>query len=447
MKKIGYILMAALLLVSCHGAKYYVKQGDKYAKQRDYDNAVANYAEAYSIDPNNKDAKKGFKKYGQKLLDEILEEMQTSHQSGSYKDAVQQYKRAEKFYNKVKDRGIDLDFPDDAKTVYQASLEQYLRDVYLDAANAINAGNYPSAKNYIDELRNNDPNYEGLRVLELAYESDPIYMQGVDAYNKNQKLKAIQYFTKVSKMNPGYRQTDTYMAELSKLPKQMVALFPIENKSREQYVDRDVYKAIEKGLMEMQSPLLSIADETMVQNELLKANKFTQPPFDDVTVLQISQSLTATKAVLVTIADVSEEPLANSENFQIAYARERVIFWDPYYGQTTQYRWRETKYKEVEEGVKYAIYIKIKIYDSQTGQLVLNDVVNKSVISKVKYARYDGDYNDLYPTTGYVSQTELNKWRSRFTAEKDRKSKSELLSILVNAATGELNDLVFSKLN
>lgn len=447
MKKAGYILMVALVLVSCHGAKYYVKQGEKYAKERDYDNAVANYAEAYSMDPNNKDAKKGFRKYGQKLLDELLEEMQASHQSGNYKEAVQQYKKADKFYNKVKDRGIDLDFPDDARTLYQSALGNYLRDVYLDAANAINAGNYTAAKSYIEELKSNDPNYEGLAALELAYTCDPIYMKGVDAYNKGQKLIAVQYFTKVSKMNPDYRETATFLAELNKLPKQMIAIFPVENKSREQYIERDVYKAVERSLMEMQSSLLSIADETMVQNELLKANKYTQPPFDDITVLQVSKTMLATKAVLITVADITEEPLANSENFQIAYARERVIFWDPYYGQTTQYRWRETKYKEVEEGVKYAVYIKIKIYDPQTGQLVLNDVVNKSVISKVKYARYDGDYNDLYPTTGYISQTELNKWRSRFTAEKDRKSKSELLGILVNAATDEINEMIFSRLN
>jgi hypothetical protein len=69
------------------------------------------------------------------------------------------------------------------------------------------------------------------------------------------------------------------------------------------------------------------------------------------------------------------------------------------------------------------------------------------VISKVKYARYDGDYNDLYPTMGYVSQNELNKWRTRFTAEKDRKSKTELIDIVVKAANDELAEIIFSKLN
>ncbi len=75
MKRFFYILAISILLFSCHGTKYYLKEAQKYEKERDYDNAVANYAEAYSMDPNNKDAKKGFKKTGQKLLDQLINEM------------------------------------------------------------------------------------------------------------------------------------------------------------------------------------------------------------------------------------------------------------------------------------------------------------------------------------------------------------------------------------
>ncbi len=447
MKRYLYIAIFSLALFSCHGAKYYIKQAQKYEKEKDYDNAVANYAEAYSIDPDNRDAKKGFKKTGQKLLDQLLGEVQSAYESGNYKSAVEQYKKTEKYYNKVKDRGIELDFPEDAKTLYKNALDQYLRNLYLDAAAAINGGNYSKARSSIDELRNNAPDYEGLGALEKAFEVDPIYMNGLNAYNKGQKLVAIQYFTQVNNLNPGYRETNNFLDELNKLPKQTVALFPIENKSREMALDRLIYKGIERKLFSMQSSLLAVVDETMVQNELLKANKNSQPPFDDNTVIQVSNTMLATKAVLIAITDLTEEPLANSENFQIAYAREKVVYWDPYYGQTTNYQWREIKYKEIEEGVKYAIYVKIRIFDPVTGSLLHNDVVTKSVISKVKYARYDGDFNDLYPTMGYISQTELNKWRTRFSAEKDKKSKSELINILVEAANDQLSETIFSKLN
>lgn len=448
MKRFTYLfIILALLAYSCKGPKYYIKEAQKYEREKDYDNAVANYAEAYSIDPNNRDAKKGFKKTGQKLLDELLGDMQSSYDAGQYKDAVDQYKKTEKYYNNVKSRGIELDFPEDAKTLYASAQEQYLKNLYLDAANAISRADYGEAKNKIDELRNNDPGYEGLQALERSLEVDPIYMNGQNAYNKGQKLIAIQYFNKVNKIYPGYRETNTFLSDLEKLPKQYLVLFPIENKSREMGIDRLIYKAIEKKLFDMQSSLLTIGDETMVQNELIKASKNSQPPYDDASIIQVSKTMTASKAVVMSVTDLDEEPLTNTENFQIAYARERVVYWDPYYGQTTNYQWREVKYKEVEEGVKYAIYVKIRIFDPVTGTMVYNDVVTKSVISKVKYARYDGDYNDLYPTMGYVSQNELNKWRTRFTAEKDRKSKTELIDIVVKAANDELAEIIFSKLN
>src|SRR5690348_10172807 len=113
MKRSFYLVLIAFLLFSCHGAKYYLKEAQKYEKEKDYDNAVANYAEAYLQDPSNRDAKKGFKKTGQKLLDQLLDQMQEAYDEGRYKDAIDQYIKTDKYYNKVKDRGIDLTFPEE----------------------------------------------------------------------------------------------------------------------------------------------------------------------------------------------------------------------------------------------------------------------------------------------------------------------------------------------
>jgi tetratricopeptide (TPR) repeat protein len=446
-KRFFYILLLSSILFSCHGAKYYLKEAQRYEKEKDYDNAVANYAEAYSIDPSDRDAKKGFKKTGQKLLDQLIDNMQETYNNKNYKDAMDQYQKIDKYYNKVKDRGIDLNFPDSIRNIYSQSKQNYASGLYSDASAAITVGNYSKAKTSLDELRQLDPGYEGLQALEKALVVDPMYMDGLNAYNKGQKLIAIQYFTKVNNQYPGYRETTTYLNELSKLPKQSISFFPIENKSRELGLDRLVYKGVERKLLEMQSALFTVADETMVQNELLKANKNSQPPYDDNTIVQISKTLGVTKAVQITVSDLTEDPLANSESFQMAYVREKVVYWDPYYGQTTNYQWRETKYKEIEEGVKYAIFIKLRIFDPVTGALVYNDIITKSVISKVKYAKYDGDYNDIYPTMGYISQTELNKWRARFTAVSDKKSKEELINILVKSANEDITDVIFSKLN
>lgn len=447
MRKSIYIFLLSALLFSCQGAKYYIKQAQQFEKSRDYDNAVANYAEAYSIDPNNKDAKKGFKKTGQKLLDQLIEEMVSSYNAGSYKEAMDQYQKTDKYYNRVKDRGIDLEYPDTLKNLYDLSKEKYSTNLFSDASNSISSGNYSKARTSLEELRKLNSGYEGLQSLERALEADPVYMDGVNTYNKGQKLLAIQYFNKVNAIYPGYRETTTYINELSKLPKQSIAVFPVENKSFEMGMDRLVYRGVEKKLLEMQSSLFQVFDENSVQNELIKAGKNSQPPFDDNSIILVSKNIIATKGVHIIVTELSEEPLNNTENFQIAYAREKVIVWDPYYGQTTNYQWRETKYKEIEEGVKYAIYVKLRIFDPVTGTIVYNDVITKSILSKVKYAKYDGDYNDLYPTTGYISQTELNKWRARFTADKERRSKSELVEMLIKSANEDIAAAIFSKLN
>jgi hypothetical protein len=65
--------------------------------------------------------------------------------------------------------------------------------------------------------------------------------------------------------------------------------------------------------------------------------------------------------------------------------------------------------------------------DVKTGLTQVSNVIEKSIVSQLKYATYDGPIEDLYPTTGYISQNDLRKWKARFDAAKDRKSDEELI--------------------
>lgn len=445
-KYILLLVITSFIWISCRGPQYYIKEAKKYEKARNWDQATAHYAEAYALAPNNNDAKKGFKKAGQRLLNELVEDMESSLTKGDFKSALEQQKKINRYFSNVKSRGIELKMPSNIDSLMNVTKESFLLQQEDKAFIAINQGLYKVANEALSDIRSNDPFRPSISKIENAIKAEPIYRDGINAFDKNQKFSALQYFKQVETIYPGYRDTKTYMDKLISTTKQKLVLFPIENTSKELNLDALLYKVLDKKFMTLQSELVSYADQLLVQNELLKLKKPTSPPFDDATTINVSTTLMGTKSITLSLIELREEKLDNLEQLVIAYVKEKVIYNDPYYGQMTNYQYRETKYRDVEEGTRYTIYLKMKIIDISNNTILYNDILTKSIVNKLKYARYDGDYNDLTPTTGYISTNDLNIWRKRFAAERDKKSRAELIDLVLNSTADEIYNIVLNKL-
>ncbi|MBE2246947.1 MAG: hypothetical protein IAE67_06785 [Candidatus Competibacteraceae bacterium] len=447
MKNFIWIIII-LLIAGCTGPKYYVKQAQKYEKQKNYEQAVVNYNEALLQDPNHKDARKGLKKSGQRLMNELIKSFDDAYNSGNYLKAIEKYQEIDRLKKNVERRKIDLEIPDDLNTAYKTCIENQCREYYHSALRTIDNRDYELTSDFIRKIEKIDPTYEHLGQLRTAVKADPYYTSAIDAYNRGEFARSYQSFQQVEKIDPGYRETAKYMEELGKKYAISVALFPLENQTQNLQLSDQLYQSLESELFKQRSRIMQVSDKETIAEALRKANIPVYLPLSEKDALNVSKSLGTNRYILCTLNQTTNEKMPRQEEIKTAYLKERVLYFDQWSGtQMSNYQYREIKYKEVSEEIKFSITMRYRIFDSTTGTLTYSNQINKAVINQIKFAEYTGVTEDLYPTTGYISQTDLRKWRSRFDAANDRKSDQELLNILIRELTkqwiDEVNGAIF----
>lgn len=449
MNRILYFLLGVSLLISsCAGPKQFVKKAQKFEKSRDYEQALVNYNEALLRDPDNKDARKGMKKSGQRLINELVEDFNSSYASKNYSRAIDQYQEIDRLQKNVERRKVTLDVPSDLHVKYKECVAEVCREHYHSAIRAIDNRDYTLATDFLRRIEKLDPTYENLGRLRTSIQADPIYMNAMDAYQRKQYANAYNLFLQVDALTKGYRETDKYLEELNRLYSVSLALFPLDNQTNQLLLGDQVLRLMETEIQRQSNQLLQITDRETLLAAMRKLNVPVNSPVSDKDALAVAKDLKVSRYMLGALTSITYAPAPRKEEIKVAYLRERVLYWDQWSGtQMSNFQYREVKYKEVTEEVQVTLSFRYRLFESAKGEVTYSDVIQKSVINQVKFAEYNGVTEDLYPTTGYISQTDLRKWRSRFEASSDKKTDQELLDIcvreLVRQWLDQMNAAVF----
>lgn len=427
MKK-GVVLFFILglgILFSCNGPKQLVNQGKKYEKERNYEEALNKYSEAHSKDPKNKDAIKGMKKAGGKILKERLDDFNNAYRLSNYSGAIDIYHDCEVMVENLEKKEVYLSIPDSTKENYKRSVSRQVNALYMEAAKNIDAGKYQKAKELANEIEKYDDTFDQLKSLRLSIEADPYYQKGLDAYNRGDKSTAITELTKVQEIYPDYRDTKKIIEELVSGSMVKIGYIPVDNQSKEPALGKEMNDMLTAEMNRMQNQLLKVYNGTSMSYAPAKNGAVP----DDKMLINMGKAISLDKLLVASVVSYNVETSPGQQDWIVAYVKEKVITQDPYYGQMVNYQYREVKYKEVSEETKVTIVFKYRLMNVKDGNIIYNDVLTKSVINKVKYADYDGVLEDLYPNTGYINQNDLKKWRSRFTAKSEVKPVSEITTI------------------
>lgn len=448
MKTWYLFLVVVLLICSCDGAKQYVKRAQKFEKSRDYEQAVVNYNEALLREPDNKEARKGMKKSGQRLINELVEDFNSSYTSKNYSQAIERYEDIERLQKNIERRKVTLDIPSDLQQKYKECVAELCREHYHSAIRAIDNRDYSLASDFLRRIEILDATYENLGSLRTALQADPVYMNALDAYQRKKFAVAYNLFLEVDGISKGYRDTDKYLEELRSLYSISLVLFPLDNQTTNIFLGDQVYRLMEAEITRQSNPLLKVTDRETLLASMRKLNIPVNASVSDKDALVVAQDLKVSRYMLGAITSLTYAPAPRKEETKVAYLRERVLYWDQWTGtQMSNYQYREVKYKEVTEEMQVTITFRYRLIDSNQGEVSYSDMIQKSVINQVKFAEYNGVTEDLYPTTGYISQADLKKWRSRFEAASGRKSEQELLDIcikeLVRQWLDQMNAAVF----
>lgn len=143
------VLLAVKFLHPPDIAGRHIRMGNAYEQQGDYTNALAQYEQALTRDPNRAAAKVG--------LERVKEEIQAADMLSMAQDAA-----ANEDYEKAKDlcNRVLRDYPDNSKALELQSVIQYIENAQL----AFAAKNWTDAKQLLEKAQETYPQSELLRT-------------------------------------------------------------------------------------------------------------------------------------------------------------------------------------------------------------------------------------------------------------------------------------------
>ena len=232
-------------------------------------------------------------------------------------------------------------------------------------------------------------------------------------------------------INKDYRDIREILAKLKANSSLSIAILPIEDQSGSPNVASELSTEIVNQLLALRNPLIRLIDREYM-NKILEEQKLGLSGLIDESSAARAGRLMGGNAVLVgSVTEVKIENRAPLRDARTAYTRERVYYRDSWTGsQMSQFQFREQTYYEVTQERKVTLTFKYRLIDVESGTILDSDVITRSAINTVRYAESRTSPDQLFPTAGNVSQSDLTRWRQRFFADKSMKSSAQLLNLV-----------------
>ncbi len=423
-------ILILLWLYSCTGTKQYTKKGDKLQEAGMYEQAADMYYTALIRKPTNVDAQIGLKKNGQRVLDDKTSLFFKNHNLENHKEAVNNYKDAKEYYNKIRSVNVQLDFPEHYETYYTKSKNIYIDQLYVQANTLLNEQKFQEAEPILATILNLEPGYKDVADLKTIATVEPLYEKAVKTMNDGDFKTAFYTFEKITTYRKNYKQTDEYKAICLEKATFSLGLFPITNKTNQPLAESEkVYAYLITELVNARNPLLKIVDRNNIQ-KILDEQKIGMSGVVNESTAVGTGKLIGVKAVLLCqLIEATHEggrPYTLNKDGWESYSVEKI---DPVSKQKTfDTQYRKISYAETHgiSKVKYTVHY--QIISTETSQILFSDVVTLSKTDEVNYNSYQGNYKNLYPSqpVNGVTPPGTREFRNRFTQAKNLKSPDEL---------------------
>jgi tetratricopeptide (TPR) repeat protein len=408
-----------------------LKRAAELEAEGNFRDATNTYNEALFRSPGHKTARTGLQRSSQFVLDDMLSTFWRSFNLENYEQAIQEYQLAKAFERRVATQQIRLEWGPQYDGYYREAITNRSKVLFQEAAKAIDGRNYTQAAKLVRDIQQLQPEYPGLEQLKLALDVDPLYNQALDALRNNQPGLAISLLNQVSAKVPDYRDTKTLMAQLRNTNQLRIAMLPIEDYSGQLNTGRELSSHIINQILALRNPLIQLIDREYTER-ILEEQKFGLSGLVDERTAANAGRIVGGSTVLVgVITNVTLHNPGPERERRTAYLRERVQYIDGFTGmRMSNWQFRETLYEEIKEETKVTITFKYRLLSTETGRILDSDVITRSVINTVRYAQYSGPINELFPTAGNISSSELQRWRQRFDQKGDIKPVDQLMNIV-----------------
>jgi hypothetical protein len=451
------IPLTLALLAGCTGSKMLYKKGEKLHEAGMYAEAADYFYNALVKKGTNTKAQIGLKETGQMVLNDQLAQFYKEYGQENHKAAVYAYKAASEYHQKVERVGVYLNFPTHYETYFDESKEIYLSERYDEAQEALNEERFSDAEAIISEILYIDADYADAKDLKQYASLEPKYRQGKEDLRDRKYRRAYYIFDELQTNYGGYKDSEDLRSFAQEKGAYTVAFLPFKNSSEEDGYEKVISSEIIQALLTSNDPFIKIIDREHLQILLQEQHLGLSGVVDEPTAAKAG-NIVGAKAVFVgqlVSMDQNEGRLLRytRKGYHAYSVKKRNPETGQYFTETT---YEKVNYLEYEKKNTVSLSFQFKLISSETGEILLTDVVNLSDMDEVHYATYSGNYKYLYPGTWkhkekehasdkvITSSSEKNKLNRLFKADTSPRTVKDLLEDLTENVGQKVSRQVLS---
>ena len=390
----------AFCITACNGPKSLTKKGNKFAEAGIHDQAIEYYIKALKKKRSHVDAQVGLVNSGRAILNQYTSTFFKAYSTGDNKTAVYTFLEMENFVHRVSKFTSQISIAQSYADDFEDAKKNYLEEKFNEANELIAEDKFNAASTIFHEIEKIEPAFEGqdfdaLKEMALL---EPRYRKGTKYLNNDQNRLAYGEFLFITKNNQSYKDSRFKLTDALENAQYPIGVLKFKNFSLDKSASEYISSEISDQILKSSNPFVKLIDRSntdkIVKEQMMNMNGLTNGEVEIE-----SGALVGAKAFLAgTVLKVSKTSQAPRAKKVKAYSSYRVKKYDPVKDRTYyEVKYKKTSYYEYKGYNQVVISFKYQLISTETGQILLSDVIEKTAKSEVNYAKYEGNYKNLVP--------------------------------------------------
>lgn len=362
-----FLILGIILSTSCVSKKY-TKKGIEYEQMGLKTEAAEYYYHALVKKHDNIEAKLGLKRTGQVVLDERLARFNEAYNSGNNSLSVEEYLKAQNYYNALAKLEVDLNFPSQYQQYYEDAKNVYLEEQYIQATQLLEKNKFKEAENILRNILALNANYrDSKEKLEIAI-CEPKYLNVILLMETKKYRTAYSRILDLQNYAATYKDVVDLKNECLEKGSVSIMIKPVKSNTANKAVAESVKLSIIRTLQNLNNPFLKVLD-----NEEKPTASQTMILDCEIQSLEYSSgklTKTETKGWL-------RKVLVNKETGEKKTEYNKVVYY------------------VYQQNRKLNFSINYKLTDQRNGQVLTGNSDTFTAFDALKYATFDGEHKNL----------------------------------------------------
>ena len=367
------------------------------------------YIDAIKRNGKNSDAIIALKKTGQVVLDDFYSKFYQFYADGKHKDAVYAYLDADNFKIKVERLGVRLESAPYYANYYKEVKEVYIKELYVVAQQDLDNENFAGAEVSLQEIQKLEPSYKDVEKLKRFAFVEPRYRMALVAYDNYEYRKAYYLFEEIINNGGDYKESKVLKDISQENAQYTVGFLKFTNNSNVAGAENAISGAIISNLMRYNDPFLKVLDRSITDKIISEQRLGMSGIVDEKSAAKAGALLGAKAIVIGTVSSSVKNNGKLRKQSKTGYLGRPVTKTNKETGKKyTDMVYSKVYYYSYNQKNSVSCTFQYQLISAETGEVLLSDVITKTMSDKISYSTFNGDSKYLYSGT-WISQTKTNK--------------------------------------